>query len=323
MKAIQQDRYGGPERLELRDAPEPVAAKGEVLVRVRAAAVDQGTVHLMTGLPMVMRLALGVRGPRTPTIGRDLAGVVEAVGEGVTRFTVGDEVFGTTAGSFAELAVVREDHLAHKPDSLDFVQAAAVPISGMTALQAVRDARVREGQRVLVIGASGGVGSYAVQLAAARGATVVGVCGPTKRDLVRGLGAAEVLDHTRDDLAAGAPYDVVLDIAGNRPVKQMRRWLTPTGTLVMVGGEDGGRWLGGMGRPLGMRLVAPFVHHRLVMLFSREKAEHVAELAGLADEGAYRPAVDRTFSLADAAKAVAHVQDGHARGKVVVTVADD
>ncbi|RYP88348.1 NAD(P)-dependent alcohol dehydrogenase [Nocardioides guangzhouensis] len=320
MKAIRQDRYGGPERLELREVPAPVPGKGEVLVRVRAAAVDQGTVHLMTGLPLLMRPFLGFRGPRTPTIGRDLAGVVEAVGEGVTRFAVGDEVFGSTGGSFAELTVAREDHLAHKPASLDFTQAAAVPISGMTALQAVRDARVRAGQRVLVIGASGGVGSYAVQLAAAAGAEVVGVAGPTKLDLVRELGAAEVLDHTRDDLGRGAPYDAILDIGGNRPVTLMRSWLTPTGALVIVGGEGGGRVLGGMGRPLAMALRAPFTHHRLVMLASREKAEHVEELARLADEGAYRPVVDRTFPLADAAKAVAHVQDGHARGKVVVAV---
>ena len=319
MKAIRQDRYGGPERLELREVPTPAPGKGEVLVRVRAAAADQGTVHLMTGLPLLMRPFLGFRGPRTPTIGRDLAGVVEAVGEGVTRFAVGDEVFGSTGGSFAELAVAREDHLALKPESLDFAQAAAVPISGMTALQAVRDARVRAGQRVLVIGASGGVGTYAVQLAVAAGAEVVGVAGPTKLDLVRGLGAAEVLDHTRDDLGSGAPYDAILDIGGNRPVKLMRGWLTPTGALVIVGGE-GGRVLGGMGRPVGMALRAPFAHHRLVMLASREKAEHVEELARLADEGAYRPAIDRTFPLAEAAKAVAHVQDGHARGKVVITV---
>jgi NADPH:quinone reductase-like Zn-dependent oxidoreductase len=320
MKAIQQQRYGGPERLELREVPLPAPGRGEVLVRVRAAAVDQGTVHLMTGLPLVARPFLGLRGPRTRTVGRDLAGVVEAVGEGVTRFGVGDEVFGSTGGSLAEHVVAREDHLARKPASLDFRQAAAVPISGMTALQAVRDGRVGAGQRVLVIGASGGVGSYVVQLAVAAGAEVVGVAGPTKLDLVRELGAATVLDHTRDDLAAHAPYDVVVDIAGNRPVRLMRSWLTPTGALVIVGGEGGGRLLGGMGRPVGMLLRAPFAHQRLVMLASREKAEHVEELARLADEGAFRPAIDRTFPLAEAAKAVAHVQDGHARGKVVVTV---
>ena len=323
MKAVIQESYGGPDTLELREVPVPSPRRGEVLVRVRAAGIDRGTWHLMAGMPLVMRLGFGLRGPRQPTPGRDLAGIVEAVGEGVTRFAKGDAVYGTGHGSLAEFARAREDRLAAKPVSLSFEQAAAVPVSALTALQALRNAgRVAPGQTVLVIGASGGVGTYAVQLAKAFGAEVTGVCSTTKVDLVRSLGADHVIDYTRSDLDDDArQYDLVLDIAGNRPVARLRRLLTPTGTLVIVGGEGGDRWTGGMQRQLGAVALSPLVRHRLAMLLSRENAADLVTLADLADQGAFRPAIDRTFTLDSAAKAMHHLEAGHARGKVVVQVA--
>jgi len=323
MKAVIQESYGGADTLELREVPVPSPRRGEVLVRVRAAGIDRGTWHLMAGLPLVMRLGFGLRGPRQPTPGRDLAGIVEAVGEGVTRFAKGDAVYGTGHGSLAEFARAREDRLAAKPVSLSFEQAAAVPVSALTALQALRNAgRVAPGQSVLVIGASGGVGTYAVQLAKAFGAEVTGVCSTTKVDLVRSLGADHVIDYTRSDLDDGArQYDLVLDIAGNRPVARLRRLLTPTGTLVIVGGEGGDRWTGGMQRQLGAVALSPLVRHRLAMMLSRENSADLVTLADLADKGAFRPAIDRTFTLDSAAKAMHHLEAGHARGKVVVQVA--
>lgn len=323
MKAVIQESYGGADTLELREVPVPSPRRGEVLVRVRAAGIDRGTWHLMAGLPLVMRLGFGLRGPRQPTPGRDLAGIVEAVGEGVTRFAKGDAVYGTGHGSLAEFARAREDRLAAKPVSLSFEQAAAVPVSALTALQALRNAgRVEPGQSVLVIGASGGVGTYAVQLAKAFGAEVTGVCSTTKVDLVRSLGADHVIDYTRSDLDDDArQYDLVLDIAGNRPVARLRRLLTPTGTLVIVGGEGGDRWTGGMQRQLGAVALSPLVRHRLAMMLSRENSADLVTLADLADQGAFRPAIDRTFTLDSAAKAMHHLEAGHARGKVVVQVA--
>ena len=326
MKAVVQHRYGGVEQLGLAEVEAPEAAVGEVLVRVRAAGIERGTVHLMTGLPLVGRVVLGLRRPRCVVPGRELAGVVEAVGEGVTRFAVGDEVRGVPApvlksgaghGSLAELTRAVADGLVAKPAALSFTAAAAVPISASTALQAVRDhGRVQAGQRVLVLGASGGVGSYAVQLATSYGAEVTAVCGPTKLDLVRALGAVEALDYTRGEPTG--EFDVVIDIAGNRPLRQLRDLLTPHGTLVIVGGEGGGRWLGGLGRNLRLKLLAPFAQQRLVAMLASENRTDLETLAQLAGQGAYRPAVERTFPLEESAKAIAHLQEGHARGKVVV-----
>jgi NADPH:quinone reductase-like Zn-dependent oxidoreductase len=323
MKTVWQERYGGAETWQVREVPVPVPQRGEVLVRVHAAGLDRGTWHLMTGRPLMMRPVTGLRGPRTHVPGRDLAGVVEAVGEGVTAFAVGDEVYGTTVrGSFAELVRAKVDRLAHKPADLTFEEAAAVPVSAQTALQALRDhGKVRAGQSVLVIGASGGVGSYAVQLAKAFGAEVTAVASSTKLDLVRSLGADHVVDYTREDLARHeGRYDLVLDIAGNRPVSVLRRLLTDRGTLVFVGGEDGGRWIGGMQRQIGAALRSPFVRHRLVMFVAKENAADLEELRGLLGDAGPRPAVDRAFPLAEAAKAMAHLESGHARGKVVLTV---
>jgi NADPH:quinone reductase-like Zn-dependent oxidoreductase len=321
MKAIVQRSYGGAETLELGEAPIPAPGTGEVLVRVRAAGIDRGTCHLMTGLPLVGRAAFGLRRPRAMNPGHALAGVVEAVGAGVSQFAVGDEVFGVGHSALAEYSVARQDRLAPKPSSLSFEEAATLPVSAQTALQAVRDvAHIAAGQSVLVIGASGGVGSYAVQLAHALGAEVTGVCGPTKTDLVRALGATRVIDYTREQITdSGRQYDVILDIGGNRPVSQLRRTLTPTGTLVIVGGEGGGRWLGGIQRQLGATMLSPWTSQRLTTFLASEGAATLEALAEFVERGELAPVLERTFALADTAKAVAHLEEGHVRGKVVVT----
>ncbi|WP_336319945.1 NAD(P)-dependent alcohol dehydrogenase [Streptomyces lavendofoliae] len=322
MKAITQDAYGSADVLRLRDVDRPVPADDEVLIRVHAAGVDAGVWHLMTGLPYPVRLGFGLRAPRTPVPGMDLAGRVEAVGRAVTRFGPGDEVFGIGRGSWAEYACAPEAKLAPMPRGLTFEQAAAVPVSALTALQALRDqGRVRPGGRVLVIGASGGVGTYAVQLAKSFGAEVTAVCGTAKADLVRAIGADHVLDHTREDITEGTRrYDLVLDIAGNRPLSRLRRVLTPTGTLVLVGGEDGGRWTGGMGRSLGAVLLSPFVRQRLRALLSAERHEDLLVLTGLIEAGEVTPVVGRVYPLSEAPDAVRCLREGGVRGKAVIAV---
>ena len=322
MRAVTQHQYGGTEQLSLSDIAAPTPGPGDVLVRVRAAGVDRGTWHLMAGLPYAVRMMFGFRRPKYPVPGRDVAGVVEAVGAEVTTVAAGDEVIGTADGSFAELALVPEKRVAHKPASLSFEEAAVLPVSGLTALQAVRDAaRVREGDRVLIIGASGGVGSYAVQIAAAAGAEVTGVASRAKADLVRSLGASRVIDYTREEIDAdGVRYDVIIDLAGLRPVRELRRSLAPRGTLVIAGGEGGDRWLGGTHRQLGAMALSPFVGQRLTSMLSKESADDLVELGRLADDGALRPLLERTFSLDEAAEAIDHVADGHARGKVALTL---
>ncbi|WP_459643351.1 NAD(P)-dependent alcohol dehydrogenase [Kineococcus sp. NUM-3379] len=322
MRAAVRERYGAAaDVLHVRQVERPRAGPGEVLVQVRAAGVDRGVWHLVTGLPYPLRLAgFGVRAPRNPVVGLDLAGVVEAVGEGVTRFGVGDEVYGTGHGTFAEYARAAEGRLSPKPATLGFEQAAAVPVSAQTALQAVRDhGRVRPGQQVLVIGASGGVGTFAVQIARAYGAVVTGVASTAKLDLVRSLGARTVLDHTRDELPRGR-YDVVLDIGGNTPVPRLRRALTRSGTLVIVGGENGGRVLGGIQRQLGATLLSPFVRHRLGTFVSTENSADLAVLTGMLDSGEVVPAVDRVLPLESAREALGLLVAGSVRGKLVLSV---
>ncbi|SBT45957.1 NAD(P)-dependent alcohol dehydrogenase [Micromonospora narathiwatensis] len=321
MKAIVQDRYGPADVLRLADIEIPTPGDGQVLVQVRAAGVDPGVWHLMTGLPYLVRLGYGLRRPRVRVRGMDLAGVVTAVGAGVTGFTPGDEVFGTGAGSFAEYAVASAGRLAPKPATLSFEQAAAVPVSGQTALTAVRDAAwIRPGDRVLVIGAGGGVGSYAVQLARAAGAHVTGLCGPTKLDLVRGLGAHEVVDYTRADLPDHR-YDAVIDTAGNRPLSRLRRVLAATGVLLLVGGEArGGRWMWGFDRQLRALALSPFVKQRLVPLVSKESTANLAALAGLVEAGELTPVVDRVWPLADVPDAIRALHGGHASGKAVIAI---
>jgi NADPH:quinone reductase-like Zn-dependent oxidoreductase len=324
MKAIAQDRYGPADVLELREIDRPSIGDDEVLVQVRAAGLDPGVWHLMTGEPYLIRAGFGLRRPSVAVRGRDLAGAVEAVGARVTRFRPGDEVYGTCeSGSFAEYAAAPERRLAAKPASLSFEQAAVTPISGVTALQAVRDCgRVRPGQQVMVIGAAGGVGSFAVQIAKALGATVTAVCGTAKADLVRSLGADRVIDYTRDEIDRDGPrYDVVIDTAGNRPLRLLRRAMTRRATLVLVGGEHGGgRLLGGFDRQLRAPLLSMFVGQRLRGLIAKERAEDLQEITRLIESGAVKPVIDRTYPLADTPDAIRYLAEGHAAGKVAVTV---
>jgi len=320
VKAIVQDAYGSPEILVLGETRVPEVGAGEVLVRVRAAGIDRGTAHLMRGEPYLMRLIFGLRGPRNPVPGRDVAGTVAGVGSDVNGFEVGDEVFGIAAGSFAQYAVVRADKLVHKPAGLIFEQAAVVPVSATTAMQGLRTVgRVQAGQRVLVIGASGGVGTYAVQIAKALGATVTGVCSTAKVDLVRSLGADSVIDYTQDDFAAGATrFDVILDIGGNSHISHLRRALAPKGTLVIVGGE-GGRWTG-VGRQLRAVAVSPFVRQRLTMFFNQERHDDLEAVRELIEAGRVTPVVDRTYALAEVPDAMRHLEAGRARGKIAITI---
>jgi NADPH:quinone reductase-like Zn-dependent oxidoreductase len=323
MKAIVQDTYGSTDVLELRDIDRPEIADDEVLVRVHAAGVARGVWHVMTGLPYPIRIAgYGLRAPKTPVPGTDVAGVVEAVGQDVTRFQPGDEVFGIGKGAFAEYARAPENKLAPKPANLTFEQAAVVPVSGLTALQGLRDhARVEPGQKVLIIGASGGVGTFAVQLAKAFGAEVTAVCSTTKVDMVRSLGADHVIDYTRDDFAEGEQrYDVILDIGGNPSLSRLRRALAPKGTLVIVGGETGGRWLGGTDRQLRALLLSRFVDQKLMTFIAKENHEDLIVLKELIESGKITPVIDRTYPLTEAPQAIRYLEQGHARGKVVITV---
>ena len=323
MRAIVQDRYGSADILRIEEVEVPHVAANEVLVRVRAAGVDRGVWHLMTGLPYPIRLAgYGLRTPKTATPGMDLAGVVEAVGADVTSFQPGDEVFGIGTGTFAEFATALEGKLAPKPANLTFEQAAAIGISGLTALQALRDsAGVRQGQHVLIIGASGGVGSYAVQVAKALGAEVTGVSSAAKAQLVRSLGADYVFDYAQGDISCGGlRYDVVIDTGGNRPLAQLRRLLAPSGTLVIVGGETGGRWLGGFERSLRAPLLSGLVGQRLTAMRCSENQADLLVLKDLIEAGQVTPAVDRVFPLSEAAAAIEYLEQGSARGKVVITV---
>jgi NADPH:quinone reductase-like Zn-dependent oxidoreductase len=322
MRAIVQDRYGSADVLELRDIETPVAGSDDVLLRVHAASVFIGDWHVMTGLPYLGRLAFGFRAPKLRVRGQDVAGTVEAVGDGVTRFQVGDEVFGTSRGSFADYANARQDMVAPKPANLTFQQAATVPITGTTALQAVRDrGRVTSGQDVVIVGAAGGVGSFAVQIAKAFGASVTGVCSTAQLDLVRSIGADEVIDYTSQDFAAmGKQYDVILDIAGNRSVSNLRRALAPKGTLVIVGGEGGGRWFGGINRQLGAQLRSMFVGQRLGTFIAKQNGEDLLALKELIEAGKVTPVIGTTFPLQEVSEAIRHLTEGHARGKVVITV---
>ena len=319
MRAITQYSYGTADVLRAAHLPRPVAGDGQVLVRVRAAGLDRGTEHLLTGKPYAVRLAMGLRRPKNPVPGRDVAGVVAGVGNGVDGFSVGEEVYGVAPGSFAEYAVTTPDKLARKPMDISFAQAAVVPISAGTALQALTDAgRVSAGQSVLVTGASGGVGSYAVQLARALGADVTGVCSTAKADYVRSIGAHHVLTYPLDDWADGTRrWDLVIDIAGNPSVRELRRALTPRGTAVFVGGENAGVFLG-MARQIRGALVSPFVGQRLVPLIARERAENFERLTQLIEAGRLDPVLDRTFPLEQAADAARQLERGEVRGKVAV-----
>lgn len=323
MKAIVQDRYGSADVLEFRDIDDPVVGEDDVLVRVRAAGCGPDVWHLMAGLPYFVRVMPGFARMRAQVRGRDVAGTVESVGPAVRDWQPGDEVLGIVEGSFAELAAGKPAKLVRKPTRLTFEQAAAVPISGLTALQAIRDVgQVRSGQRVLIIGAGGGVGTLAIQIAKAFGAEVTGLCSASKADLVSSLGADEVLDYAREDVTAGSrKWDVIVDTAGRRPLRELRRGLTPRGTLAIVGGDGGGRWTGGFFRQiLRAPLLSLFVGQKLSPVVSTEGLEDLQTLVELIEAGRLTPVVGKTYPLTDAAEAVRHLETGHAQGKIVITV---
>lgn len=323
MRAIVQHEYGSAGVLSVEEVDRPVIGAGEVLVHVRAAGLDRGTWHLTAGLPYAVRLAgYGLRAPKNPVPGSDVAGIVGAVGADVTRFHPGDEVFGIAKGSFAEFAAAREDKLARKPSNLTFEQAAAVPVSGLTALQALSDkGGLEAGQHVLVIGASGGVGTFAVQIAKALGATVTGVCSTAKVDMVRSIGADHVLDYTVDDYATGDQrYDLILDIGGNSSLARLRRALTAHGTLVITGGENGGRWLGGFDRQLRALALSPFIGQRLTTFVCKEHFAGLERLTELIENGRVDPQIERTYPLGEVPLAMGHLTGGQARGKLVIAI---
>ena len=322
MGAIVQDLYGPADRLRLSQIGKPVIAAGEVLVQVRAAGLDRGTCHLMRGQPYLMRiLGFGFRGPKNRVPGLDVAGTVTAAGADVTRFQPGDEVFGISRGSFAEYAAAHEDKLVPKPTGLSFEQAATVAVSGLAAIKGLHAGRIAAGQKVLIIGASGGVGTYAVQLAKAFGATVTGVASTAKLDLVRSIGADQVIDYTREDFADGRQhYDLILDIGGNSRLSRLRRALTPKGTLVIAGGE-GARWTG-VGRQLRALMLSLVVPQRLTMYVSSTNKRQ-ADLEALRqhiEAGHLTPIVGNTFQLPDVPEAIRHLESGRAQGKIAITV---
>jgi NADPH:quinone reductase-like Zn-dependent oxidoreductase len=321
MRAIVQDGYGSAGVLRLARIARPEIGRHDVLLRVRAAGLDRGTWHLMTGRPYLVRAVAGLRAPRNPVPGLDVAGTVVAAGPEVTRFSVGDEVFGFGRGTFADYCAAHEDKLAAKPAGASFEQAAVVPVSAVTALRALTDVgQVTAGQKVLITGASGGVGSYAVQLARASGAEVTGVGSTAKLDLVRSLGASHVIDYTRDDFADGADrYDLIIDIAGNPGLARLRRALTPAGTAVLTGGEDGGNWTG-MGRQLRALALSPFLRQRLAMVTPSQRSSDLDRLAGFIEAGTVTPSIGAAYPLDQAPEAMRYLEAGKARGKVVITV---
>lgn len=321
MTAILQSAYGNTEVLSVGTAPRPVAGDGDVIVRVVAAGLDRGTWHLMTGRPYLMRvMGFGFRRPKNPVPGLDLAGTVVEVGANVTRFAVGHAVFGIGMGSFSEYARADEDKLVLKPARLSFEQAALLGVSGGTAWQAIEKGALKAGESVLVIGASGGVGTFAVQLAKARGARVTGVCRTDKLDMVRSIGADEVIDYTAHDFADGRTHDLVLDIGGGTPLSRLRKAMTRTGRLVFIGNERGGDWTAGFGRLLHAMAISPFVRQRFHALVTREHRVHLEPLAALADEGKLVPVIDRRVPLTGVVDALRALEAGTVRGKVVITL---
>jgi NADPH:quinone reductase-like Zn-dependent oxidoreductase len=323
MRAIVQRAYGSTETLHLDDIARPVVDAEQVLVEVQAAGVDRGVWHLMTGKPYLVRLmGYGLRRPKNPVPGADVAGRVIAVGDGVERFKVGDEVFGIASGSYAEYTLADQDKLAKKPASISFEQAAVASISGITALQALTEiGKLQAGQNVLVIGASGGVGSYAVQIAKALGASVTGVASGAKADFVRSLGADTVIDYAKSDFLDGAArYDLIIDIGGRNSLRRLRSALTKTGTLVIVGGEGGGSLTGGIGRQLGAVLLSPFTSQRLTMFISTEHYRYIEELAGFIERGEVTPTVGKQYALEQVPEAIEDLAAGRTEGKSVITI---
>jgi NADPH:quinone reductase-like Zn-dependent oxidoreductase len=320
MKAIVYRCYGSPDVLALEDVDRPAVADDEVLVRVRAASANPLDWHYMRGTPYIMRMDAGVGAPKVAQLGVDFAGTVETVGRNVKRFRPGDEVFGARQGAFAEYVAVRESRsLVPKPANVTFEQAASVPIAAVTALQALRDkGGIQAGQKVLINGASGGVGTFAVQIAKSFGADVTGVCSTRNVELVRSIGADRVIDYTREDFTTSEErYDLILDMVGNHPLMRLRRVMAPDGTLVIVGGKEG-KWISPMDRPIKALLLSPFVSQEMVMLLAQLNAADLAFLANLMQTGQLTPVIDRRYPLSETAEAIRYLEDGHARGKVVI-----
>lgn len=321
MKAAIYRTYGQPEVIQLEDLPTPVPGDDEVLIRTRAVAMNPMDYHLMGGT-MVLRLMTGLRRPKPTRSGADLAGEVEAIGRSVTRFQVGDAVFGVARGAFAEYACAKESRLALKPANATFEQAAAVPVAGLTALQGLRNKGcIQPGQRILITGAAGGVGTFAVQLAKAFGADVTGVCSTRSVDLLRSLGADHVIDYSRDDFTRSATqYDLLLDCAGNRSLWACRRVMTLNGTFVGVGAQPGGRWLGPLPHVLNVFVSGRFVSQRVILFVASVNVSDLIVMTELIEAGKVTPVIDRSYTLSEVAAAVRHLRDGHARGKVVIAV---
>jgi NADPH:quinone reductase-like Zn-dependent oxidoreductase len=321
MKALIYHAYGSPDVLHCEDVEKPTPGDDEVLIRVRAAAVNPLDCHLMSGA-YILRPLTGLRKPKLTCPGADLAGEIEAVGRNVTRFQPGDPVFGAARRAFAEYVCASEARLALKPANLTFEQAAALPVAGLTALQGLRDrGRVQPGQTVLINGAAGGVGTFAVQIAKSLGAEVTGVCSTRNVDLVRSIGADHVVDYIRDDFTRNAMrYDVIFDCVGNRPLSDCWRVMIRKGTYVAVGARPGGRWIGPLPRLLMVLLSSPFVSQNVVFFMARVNDKELLALKELVEANKVKPVIDRTYALSDAAEAIRYLKEGHARGKVVITV---
>lgn len=320
MRAVSQDSYGPPDRLKLKDVGSPEIGDDEVLVRIRAAGVNPGDWHIMRGEPYLVRLFFGLTKPKVPVRGLDAAGRVEAVGGNVTRFEAGDEVFGEGRGTFAEYAVCKENKLALKPEAATFEESASVPVAGVTALQGLRDhAELGPGQSVLINGASGGVGTFAVQIAKAYGAEVTGVCSTRNLDMVRGIGADHAIDYTRDDFTGmHQRYDVIFDLVGNHSLAELRGVLSPDGALVLCSGS-GGRWIGPMATAAKAAVTSPFRRQRIKTFISSVNTSDLEELREQIESGAVTPVIDRTYPLHETQEAIRYLEEGHARGKVVIT----
>jgi len=323
MKGIVHRCYGSPDVIRYEDIPKPTPADHEVLVKVHAASVNPLDWHHLEGTPYLVRIDAGFGKPDNPRLGVDFAGTVEAVGRNVTRFKPGDEVYGGKFGALAQYVTVREDRaVAPKPGKLTFEQAAAVPIAGITALQALRDkGRLQPGQKVLINGASGGVGTFAVQIAKSFGAEVTGVCSTRNVDLLRSIGADHVIDYTREDFTKGTQhYDLILDNVGTHSLFEYRRVLNPNGIYVMIGSTTPGNWFGWLANPIEGLILAPFVKQKFGMILAELNKEDLAVLGALMEAGTVTPVVDRSYQLSDASEALRYLEKGHARGKVVVTV---
>ena len=325
MKSVVYSKYGSAEVLEIAEIPIPTVTENQVLVKVQAVSINPADWHFMRGTPYLVRLQSGLTKPKVGKFGLDMAGIVEAVGANVTEFKVGDEVYGESMGALSDFAVFGKNSLALKPVSLNFEEAAAVPMAGFTAIQALRDkARVKAGQKVLIVGASGGVGSFAVQIAKAFGADVTGVCSSGNVEMVKSIGADRVIDYTKEDFFVGAEkYDVVIQTAGNYTLKQLRAALGSGGTLVLAGDSSGVKAVFGMGFVFGMLkawVISKFTKHNIPPFLAKRSKEDLDTLTDLIEAGKLRPVIDRRYPMAQVAEAVTYLEAGHARGKVVITL---